>query len=57
MTSPTIIAFRADQELRTQLENAARAQNRTLSNYLRSVLRKHEAQERTLEQGQKNEVH
>lgn len=57
MASPTVIAFRVNQELRIRLENAARAQKRTLSNYLRFIIEDYEEQKRTLEQDQKNQVH
>lgn len=57
MASPTVIAFRVNQELRIRLENAARAQKRTLSNYLRFIIEDYEEQKRTLERDQKNQVH
>lgn len=57
MASPTVIAFRVDQKLRTRLENAASAQKRTLSNYLRFIIEDYEEQKRTLERDQKNQVH
>lgn len=57
MASPTVIAFRVDQKLRTRLENAANAQKRTLSNYLRFIIEDYEEQKRTLERDQKNQVH
>ena len=56
MNPPSIIAFRVDYELRSKLEKAAKNENRSLSNYLRTILREHEPQQRVVAPPPPNQV-
>ena len=56
MNPPSIIAFRVDYELRSKLEKAAKNENRSLSNYLRTILREHEQQQRVIAPPPPNQV-
>jgi hypothetical protein len=53
---PSIIAFRVDYELRSKLEKSAKSENRSLSNYLRTILREHEQQQRMVAPPPQNQV-